>query len=61
MNKLLTPYEIAEILDISYASALAFIKYSGIDYLKIGKQYRVSYEKLQAFIAKKGNTYINTN
>ncbi len=59
--KLLTPHEIATILNISYASSLAFIKYSGIDYIQIGRQYRISEEKLQAFIAKKGKTVVSTN
>ena len=58
--KLLTPHEIASILNISYASALSFIKYSGIDYILIGRQYRVSEEKLWAFIAKKGKTIVPT-
>lgn len=38
----LTAYEISEILKISYEKALDFIKYSGIPYVKIGRQYRVS-------------------
>ncbi len=58
LPKLLTPHEIAKILDVSYASALSFIKYSGIDYIKVGHQYRVSEEKLTAFISKKGQTIV---
>ena len=58
--KLLTPHEIATILNVSYASALAFIKYSGIDYIQVGRQYRVCEEKLQAFIFKKGKTIVYT-
>ena len=50
----MTPKDIAKALKISYHKALDFIKYSGIDYLKIGNQYRVSTEKFQAFIAAKG-------
>jgi excisionase family DNA binding protein len=53
---MLTPKEVAAILKISYESALAFIKYSGIDYIRIGNQYRVSAEKLKAFLNKKGQT-----
>ena len=60
MNKLLTAREVADILDVSYASALAFLKYSGIDCIKIGRQYRVSEEKLTAFLAKKGTTVVPT-
>ena len=61
MPEMLTPKEVAEILKISYESALAFVKYSGIDYHKIGNQYRVSADKLQAFLNKKGPTYTNLN
>jgi excisionase family DNA binding protein len=53
---MLTPKEVAAILKISYESALAFIKYSGIDYIRVGNQYRVSAEKLKAFLNKKGQT-----
>lgn len=54
MPELLTPREVAEILKVSYESALSFIRYSGIEYLKIGRQYRVSRDKLAAFLQKKG-------
>ena len=54
LPEMLTPKEVAAILKISYESALAFIKYSGIDYIRIGNQYRVSAEKLKAFLNKKG-------
>ena len=40
--KMLTPAEVAERLNISYDTALRLIKTSGIAYLKIGRQYRVS-------------------
>ena len=33
--EMLTPREIADILKISYHKALDFIKYSGIDYIKV--------------------------
>ena len=57
MPEMLTPREIADILKISYEASLAFIKYSGIDYHRIGNQYRVSAEKLRAFLNKKGPTH----
>lgn len=57
LPEMLTPKEVAEILKIGYESALAFIKYSGIDCHRIGNQYRVSAEKLRAFLNRKGNTY----
>lgn len=56
LPEMLTPKEVAKILKISYESALGFIKYSGIDYIKVGNQYRVSAEKLNAFLNKKGQT-----
>lgn len=56
--KLLTPREVAEILKVSYEVALAFIKYSGVDYIKIGRQYRVSEDKLMAFLSKRGKTIV---
>ena len=46
----LTPREIAEILQISYPYALEFIKHSGISYIRIGKQYRVSLKAFQKFL-----------
>ena len=57
MPEMLTPKEVAEILKIGYEAALGFIKYSGVDYHKIGNQYRVSAEKLQLFLNRKGHTY----
>lgn len=59
MTKILTVKEVAEILKISYDSALAFVKYSGIDYIQVGRQYRVTEEKLTAFLAKKGHTIVD--
>lgn len=57
MPDMLTPREVAEMLKISYEAALRFIKYSGIDYHRIGNQYRISADKLRAFLNKKGPTY----
>lgn len=57
MPEVLTPKEVAEILKISYEAALSFIKYSGIDFHKIGNQYRVSADKLRVFLNKKGPSY----
>ena len=61
MPEVLTPKEVAAILKVGYEAALAFIKYSGIDYHKIGNQYRVSAEKLRAFLNRKGPTYTDLN
>ena len=46
----LTVQEVAEILKISYDKALDFIKYSGVEYIQIGRQYRVLESKLHAFL-----------
>ena len=54
MPDFLTPQEIADALRISYDSALAWIKQSGVDYLKIGHQYRVLSSKFLAFVQRKG-------
>ena len=59
MTKLLTPHEVAETLKVSYDSALSFIKYSGVDYIKVGRQYRVAEDKLHAFLIKKGNIIVD--
>ncbi len=59
LRKMLTTAEIAEILQVSYETALNFIKYSGIDFIRIGRQYRVSAEKLSAFLSKRGQVHID--
>ena len=46
----LTPKEVAELLKISYDNALEFIKGSGIPYIKVGRQYRISARKLDEFL-----------
>lgn len=46
----LTAKDISEMLKISYEGALHFIKYSGVEFIKIGNQYRVSARKLDAFL-----------
>lgn len=53
--------DVAERLGLSYESALSFVKYSGIDFLQIGRQYLVAEEKLTAFLMKKGKTYVDLN
>ena len=58
MPEMLTPREVAEIMKISYEAALAFIRYSGIAYIKVGRQYRVSQDKLDTFLNKKGVTIV---
>ncbi len=59
MHEFLTPKDIAKILQISYESALAFIRFSGIDYWQIGRQYRVSAEAFGSFIKRKGQWVVS--
>lgn len=56
--RMLTPRDVAEILGISYEAALAFIKYSTIDYIKVGRSYRVAEEKLNAFLLQEGQVLV---
>lgn len=57
--ELLTPREVAAVLKVSYDTALDFIKYSGIKYIQIGRQYRVEERTLNAFLAQKGNVIVD--
>lgn len=60
MNEIfLTPDEVADLLKVSYKAALDFIKYSGVDYIRIGKQYRVSESKLKSFLMRKGQIAVD--
>ena len=47
---LLTPQQIAEILQVSYDTALGFIKHSGVPFIMAGKQYRVPQTKFYEFL-----------
>ena len=50
ISQMLTPRELADRLKISYEKALEIIRYSGLKYTKIGRQYRVSEADLVAFL-----------
>ena len=52
--KMLTPHEVAERLNVSYDTALRIIKSSGIPYLKIGRQYRVSEQVFNDLVNQNG-------
>ena len=52
---MLTPREVAEVLQVSYEAALAFIRYSGIAYTKVGNRYRVAEDHLRAFLLRQGH------
>lgn len=53
--KMLTPREVAEVLQVSYEAALSFIHYSGIAYTKVGNRYRVAEEHLRSFLLRQGH------
>ena len=60
MAKFLTPYDVADILRISYEQALKWIKTSGVSYHLVGKQYRVreaDFEKVFAPPKEDGHFY----
>lgn len=60
MEVMLTPQEISEILQLSYDTTLSFIKHSGVEYVKIGRQYRVSKTKLESFLAIQGSQNVKS-
>ena len=49
-DRYLTVAEVAEMLRISYDKALELMKYSGMESVKIGRQYRVLESKLNAYL-----------
>ena len=52
-DRYMTPSEVAEMLKISYDKALELIKYSGVEYVQVGRQYRVLESKLNAILYPK--------
>ena len=52
-DRYMTPAEVAEMLKISYDTALELIKYSGVEYVQVGRQYRVLESKLNAILYPK--------
>ena len=52
-DRYMTPAEVAEMLKISYDKALELIKYSGVEYVQVGRQYRVLESKLNAILYPK--------
>lgn len=51
MTELLTIYEVAEILRVSYETALMYTKQHNL-VIRIGRQYRVPKDKLAAHLSK---------
>ena len=52
MTSLLTPSDVAQQLQIPYESALKWIRLSGIQYYKIGRQIRVQQKDLDKFFSE---------
>lgn len=57
--RMLSPREVAEALGVSYEAALAFIKYSSIDFVKVGRSYRVAEDKLTEFLLQEGQVFVD--
>ena len=47
--------DIASMLDICYAKALEWIKYSGVPYIKIGRTYHVNIDTFNSFVSAEAN------
>ena len=60
MTELLTIYEVAEILKVSYETALMYVKQANLA-IKVGRQYRVPKDKLAAHINKQPPTLMKLN
>lgn len=58
--ELLTPQQIADILQVSYDTALDFVKHSGVPYIMVGKQYRVLQTKFYEFIEAESDSNVNS-
>ena len=52
-DQYLTVAELATMFQISYDNALLYLKTCGVEYVKVGRQYRVSENKLNAFLYPK--------
>ena len=57
--RMLSPREVADVLGLSYEAALAFIKYSEIDFVQVGRSYRVAEDKLTEFLLQEGQVFVD--
>ena len=63
-TKLLTPSEVSELLNINYRKVLEMIILGELPSYQIGRQYRVDYSELKAYLSKnkvKGITQLLNN
>ena len=49
-SEVLTVQEVSTILRVSYDTALTFVKFSGVPYIKVGRQYRVLRNEFEEFL-----------
>jgi len=54
MPELLTVKEVAEILKVSYETALEYVRKNGLAF-KVGRQYRISEDQLVAHLGKQSS------
>jgi len=60
MTELLTIHEVAEILRVSYETALMYVKQNNLA-IKVGRQYRVPKDKLATHLSKQPTSPIKLN
>lgn len=58
-KKFYSASDLTKIMGICYAKALAFIKYSGIHYIRINRTYLVSKNTFDTFIKESKNIHID--
>lgn len=51
--------QIADILRIGYVKALHIIRFGGMDYLKIGRTYRVSRSVFEKWLERSGQNHVS--
>ena len=57
---MLTPRDIADLMQVSYDTALEFIKTSGITYIQVGRQYRVAETVFETFVSGAQQTSVKS-
>lgn len=55
VNKLLTPEDVAEVLQLHHLTVLKFIKNKTLKSIKLGRVYRIREEDLNSFLEKQTN------
>lgn len=60
MIELLTIHEVADVLRVSYETALQYVKQNNLS-IKVGRQYRVPKDKLAAHLNRQPSTPMKLN